>query len=35
VVFEQVSNIYLNKDLYFQEVIAFKDYDRPIACGHG
>jgi hypothetical protein len=31
VVFEQVSNIYLNKDLYFQEVIAFKDYDRPIA----
>ena len=31
VVFEQVSNIYLNKDLYFQEVIAFKDYDWPVA----
>jgi hypothetical protein len=31
VVFEQVSNIYLNKDLYFQEVIAFKDYGWPVA----
>ena len=31
VVFEQVSNIYLNKGLYFQKVIAFKDYDWPVA----
>jgi len=29
--FEQVSNVYLNDNQWFQEVEAFKDYDRPTA----
>ena len=31
VAFEQVSNIYLNDNQWFQEVEAFKDYDLPAA----
>jgi len=29
--FEQVSNVYKSQDSWYQEVIGFKDYDRPTA----
>ena len=31
VTFEQVSNVYFDDNQWFQEVEAFKDYDRPTA----
>ena len=29
--FEQVCNVYRNKDSWYQEVVGFKDYDKPTA----